>query len=755
MPIAFSTSLAPGADVTLDAVSTQQYTNITPIDFSASVPAGSEARCIDLPKGLGIMRDAHRIIGAPFITQSATTVNIHIKPPTGSNFWVRVDITVTASADTVYDNGGSGYTDASFVTGLSEFGTSYTGAGCVVELAAGATIDISGVSGGMNNRFRGLTSPIIIKSINPSNPATITGKPWDFATSVVEETGNVSFVDLLFDVAQTSAGNYDYGDTLPTDSCIGVAGSAQLFNVATLDCKFKSDVSAASTKNPVKTEMAGIAISRDADRITVYGCEFTELFNGMLGTGSNTLFAKNTMHDCWGDMFRASTGSVTKTADYILSADNYLYDSVSDGLIRHADGLQMGGSASGGEMTNFERRGDVSSDTTKDELPAIAPGFNNSNAVEASTNQTASSTDDVLYRMETDIAVGDLSVTLPAISSVADGWECCVQKYSADTTHTVTVIRNGSDTINGAGANYTIDGKWMAVRFHKQGASATNWSIQIYSPGVQHGLYQNDGGLDQLTGGLVWYCAATSGQYAGHSFEVDFTNVEVENCTLVPVNYGDIDGDGVVTPNDFENNGSWPAISLNSATANGASRELIVERCAAAAIVKGSGATGTLTVTDSDTGATSTTKSTITSRYVGGGAKFANRLDAIRAMRHLKGGPLDGTGRGAIGIGVADLGYDFINMRPRLPGAPTVTTAPVISGSDSAGFTISTAAVFSESLTTSYQWLRDGEPISGATSSTYAGDTGAASGSKVSLRVTGASTLGDPIADSTNEIEKP
>lgn len=740
----FDVTVFSPSDVTLGAVSTQQFTNITPIDLTSHCPSGSRAYCIDMPEGLEVMSKSLRVIGSPVNTQSETNANVYIVPPAADPFWIHIPIEVTASADTVYDNGGSGYTDTSFFS-LTEFGTSYTGAGCVVKLAAGANIDNSAVSN--SGRFAGLTSPIIIQSIDPTNPATL----HSFIFSGPSGTaGNVSLVDIIFDRPQTGS-TISPGGALATQAIVGGAGSVSVENVAVIRCQFSSDVAAASTKTLPKGEVAGINTGRPWNRATIWGCTFQNLFNGVLGTGSNFLVARNTMTDCWGDMFRCSPSSVNKTASYVLCCDNFLGNSVSDGLLRHADGFQMGGAGGTGyTITDVERRGDISAESSLAELPAIAPAFWNANLVSASTNQTASSTDDVLYRMATDTAAGNLTVQLPDISTVAVGWERCVQKYSADTSHSVAVLRNGADTINSVGADYVISGPWKAVRFHK-GSAGTNWSIQIYGPGQQHGLYQDDGGLDSWTTGLIWACGTISSQFAGHSFEVLTDDVEVEYCTLVRSIFGDIDGDGLTDANDYAALSSYPSIQLRN-TSSGV--DIVVSNCTAAGIAKDAGAAGTVTQSNNDTGQ-SASSAAVAARFVGEGARTANRLDTIRGIRHKKSGPLDGTDIGAVWIGVADGAYDFVNMRPRLPGAPTVTTAPVITGSDASGFTISTAAAFSTTLPITYQWLRDGVAISGATNETYSGDSGAANGSKVSLRVTGVASLGDAIADSVNEIEKP
>jgi hypothetical protein len=75
-------------------------------------------------------------------------------------------------------------------------------------------------------------------------------------------------------------------------------------------------------------------------------------------------------------------------------------------------------------------------------------------------------------------------------------------------------------------------------------------------------------------------------------------------------------------------------------------------------------------------------------------------------------------------------------VEPALPAAPTATSPPVITGAPVVGQTLSsTTGVFAgEEIVYTYEWLRDGTPITGATVSTYT-QTGADEGHKLSVRV--------------------
>lgn len=728
-----STAGAAGGEdtnVTLDAISATQYSNIEPVDFSSSVPSGSRAYSIQMPEGLEVMSKALKIIGSPVATQSETTAEIIVVPPSGPNYTVSVPITVTAAGGATY-----AISTVADLYALTEFGTSYTGAGCIINLAAGATFDLTAYSN--SSRFQGLTSPIIIKSADPSDPATITGKGFAFA-GASGTVGNVSFVDLIFDIAQTGT-TVSPGGSIATQGMILGAGSVSLENIAVIRCQFSSDVGPGSDKYLPKGEIVAIQTGRPINRLTVWGCTFQNLFNGVLGAGLNCLVGRNTMTECWGDLFRVSPDSVDKELDTVLSCDNFLGQSTANGLLRHADGLQMGGNGAGSTAVDFERRGDISSDGLLAELPATAPGFWNANLIQASTNQSATTVDDRLYWMETDVAAGNLTVALPSVGALGATFEQCVQKFSGDTEYSVTVTRNGSDTIDGVAADYVIEGAWKAVRFYR--TSATNWNTQVYGPGQQHGLYQDDGGLDSLTGALFWACGTTSSQFAGHSFEVLTSDSEVEYCSLARAVYGDVDGDGILDANDYVGNAAYPAIQLRNPSA---SAELSVSNSVAATIAKDVSSSGTLTTSNNDTGQTGTT-STVSDRFVGGGARSATRLEAIKNLRHVPGGPLDGSGIGAIWLGLADGPYDFVNMRPRIPGAPSVTTMPVIA-LGTGEYEITTAPAFSGTVgTLTRQWYLDDVEIDGETGTTLS-TTGLASGD-VSLRFVGPSALGDCIVE--------
>lgn len=74
-----------------------------------------------------------------------------------------------------------------------------------------------------------------------------------------------------------------------------------------------------------------------------------------------------------------------------------------------------------------------------------------------------------LIRMTT--TSGALTVTLPAISGLPDGFNVTVVKWTGDTNN-VTVQRSGSDTINGS-TSYVLDAQYKAATFVADKESST------------------------------------------------------------------------------------------------------------------------------------------------------------------------------------------------------------------------------------------------------------------------------------------
>ena len=733
-----------GNNITLGSVSKQQYHSMEPIDLSSYTDTGDKLYSIDLPEGLELMRDGHRILGAPINTQSETNISVYCQSATESDFWIYVPLTVTASTDTGYV-----VSNSTEFYALAEVGSGYTGPGCVITLSAGAVLDDTGTS--HFNRFSGLTSPIIIRSADTGNPGTWSGKTFGFQASSAA-AGDVAFVNVNFSLDQdTGLGPRTASDTLIASGCVEDFSSVTPTAISFINCKFESNVQPATSKEIPSNGVAGVYFSRDSERVSVVNCEFTKMFVSVIGAGSNFLMKGCESYETWDDLLRATTGDVTGISSYVMVADNAIYNTVSDGYQRHADMIQIGSGKSGGYMNYFEGRGNFYSESTLRELPTLATSFNKT--ITTSSNVVLDTGGDHgNYRMETDVAGTDLSVTLPAIASVANGWECCVVKFSGDTGGTVSVIPNGSETIDSDTGSYQFSGTWKSIRFYKNGSA---WSTRIYQFGVQGMLYQDDGGLSYMDNSVSWYSGGISVSQTGNSNEVPLRNTSIENVTLAACLPGDVDGDGIIDRGDgFDANVDKPYIWVR---ASDTGQSFTIQDCIVGDIqIDDTGVREHVTITNTDTGQTTSDSGSVTGRFVGEGAPADSRIEIIRNLRIKKGSVNDGQSRGAVGIGMADMGYDFINKRPRLPGAPNVTTAPVIQ-EDTGGtsYSISTAAAFSESLTETTSW----HLIKGRRVVTVVADTGSVipksaitDSGDLFARVTGASSLGDAIADSTNLI---
>jgi hypothetical protein len=730
------------ANVIADAQTITQYVPVA-IDLSPYTSPGDRLYAIDLPEGLEVMADAHRILGAPTTTQTATTHNVYCQAASGPDFWITIDFTVTAPPGNVYTT----VTNLAQMVALPEFANAYSGNGCVIELGAGVQIDLT--TANFFGKFRNLTSPIVIKSADLGNRASFTGNNWTFNGTSPDVMGDISFVDIDFTAGQAGPARA-FDDPLPgVRQHITVAGSTSIEKVAAIRCKFISDVPDASSRTQPKDEVGGVRMTNPSNRIAIWGCTFTQLFNGVAVIGTNILVARNEQFRSWGDMVRVAVSPGNPTTQYVLVCDNTLYDSTADGFIRHPDGVQMfaSGGTVDGSVQDFERRGDLAfSGTTYVEMSATPPAYGTGDYVDSSTNENATTVDFSTYRLRTDTAGSDLTLTLPAIASVGTGFTINVQKYSGDTLYDVIVARNTATTINGISSDYSFSGKFKSVLFSK--TSATNWSAVVGGIGIQNGLYQDDGGLDELNRSLIWYGITTSQTLAGHSFEVIPKNAKVESCTLIRAIPQDIDGDGIIDANDGYGTEGYPLVILRG---NAADSELTVTKTIAPGISKDVGAPlSTLTQSDNDTSQGAVDANT-QSLFVGEGKIPFNRAEQIYFAQHKTTGAAAGTGRGAISYGPATLGYDFLNKRVRIPGAPECTAPPVIQLSGST-YQITTDATFDKAGTKSYQWCCNHEPIAGQTGTTLT-QANAPAG-RITLRVTlPDATYGDCIAESNGLIE--
>lgn len=725
-----------GNDVTLSAVSTQQFAVMDPIDLSAHTSSDDKVYCMDLPDGVEIMRDANRVFGAPTAAQSETIISVYVEAASGPDFWIYIPLTVTASADPTYN-----VSNVSELLALAEFGSGYTGPGCVINLTAGATIDIEGVK--FFGRFTGLTSPMIIKSADPNDKATIANCEWIFAASGVD-AGNVSFVDILATLDQDPAPR-NPEDNLPFNGMFKDGSTVKVVACAWIRCTMESNVQPATSKVVPTESVHGIIFTRDTERIVVWDCTFTRLFNAVNVLGDDFLYGRCDVYEVWGDLHRATTGDVTGQARFALICDNALFNTTADGFQRHSDLFQLGGGKAGSRVDDLELRANVYSDTTLRELPTVSHQTFTSTRL-LSANTALGQTTGVYYRVETDVAGSDITLPFPDPAVVGDGFEICVMKFSGDQDYKVTAERYGSELIGGVAADYDIAGSWNAVRFYTSGG---NWLVHLHSTGVQGLLLQDDGGLVLMNRVLAWHCGGITGMQNANSNEVLAQNYTMEKCTFVHGQFSDVNGDGIVDKADGMQSVDQPWVWLRNPGEN----DVTVRDTVAGRIFMETGknpAGGTLTQINNNTDQASASPEITKAFFVGEGRAEGSRLDIIRGMRIKKGSALDGTGIGAVGIGLADGSYDWINKRPRLPGSPNVVTAPIITDTGTS-YTISTAAEFSAAVTPTIEWFVNDQAIDGETGSTLL-SANVPSDGLIRVRVTGTSSLSPAIVESVNAI---
>ncbi|MDJ0513012.1 MAG: endo-1,4-beta-xylanase [Methyloceanibacter sp.] len=584
-----------------------QYAHITPIEVSSYIPGAYEYvhsyNLIDtdgttvietgLPRGVTVHNRTGRMTGAPVEAQAAASCTVWGLDAAGTVIGTQTfNITVTAHAGTVR----SVSNQAEFYA-LNELSTTYTGPGAIVEVAAGASIDIDIVSGGNYGRFTGYedATPLVIRSADPDNPGTITmnTRSWSFDGPNAATYGNVYFDNITFfrPWQGATAGPGAVFSTTPLFSTGGASNGQSYRNIGCHNCRFYSTVIDARTKGVIKTgEMTAFLFSGNSDttsNITITSCEGYNLFNFGLFRGVDVHIENSFLRDSWGDFARIAPNT-DRDADNISIVNCWHYGQNCDGLIRHADFIQGASTGGNNRTRNLDIRGNVvfASNPGFASLPAITPAFNNTNMVFASTNQTASTINNVLYRLECDVAASDLTLQLPAISTVPNLFQICLQNYG-ESAFKATALRNGSDTIDGAAANLDLPGNFQAIRFYKNGAGATGWTIQRYGPAMQSVALQNQIGLLEYVRPNIAYNIFWDTLFLGIGLDASALDGRIRHCSVIPDKpQVDINGSGTIGPEDGAYaTAGWPAFSARGGGT------LTIENSFAAAIFNDSGAT--------------------------------------------------------------------------------------------------------------------------------------------------------------------
>lgn len=613
--VGFGTKSAtsPAGDVVPDQT-WYQYAFITPLEMSTYIPGAAEYRHTynltdtdgttvietGLPKGVTINNRTGRMSGAPVEAQAAGSCTVWGLDAAGAIVGTQTfTITVNAHTGTVRP-----VSNAAELAAVEEYGAGYTGPGAIIEIAAGATIDVDAITGANWGRFTGYddATPLVIRSADPNNPGTFTmdTRSWSFDGPNPVPHGNVFFDNItLFRPWQGSvAGPGASLATSPIVTTGGTGGGKGYRNIGFYNCRLSSTVADARTKPSVLTgEMTAFLFNGDSDatsNIAIVDCEGSDLFNFGIFRGLDVNLVGNTLRDSWGDFARIAPNT-DLDADNINIIDNAHYGQTCDGLIRHADFVQGASTGGNNRTRNLNILGNIvfAGDQGFRSLPAIAPWFNNPNMVIASTNQTASTTDQILYRLECDVAAGNLTLQLPDISTVPNLFQVCLQNYGVS-AFTATALRFGSDTIDGVAADLPLPGNFQAVRFFKNGASATNWTIQRYGPAMQSINLQDDVGLIEYVAPNIAYNICWDTLLLGIGFEAPVDDGLIKHCSVIPDKpQSDIDGSGSIGPED----GAYEIISNPAFAARGGGT-LTIENSFAASVFNDSGATITQTNVD-------------------------------------------------------------------------------------------------------------------------------------------------------------
>ena len=656
--------IAPVGNV--PAQSYTQYTFPTTLDMSSYFTSGAKYfYCDELPEGMDIMLKNGRVLGAPVEVQAARKCTVWAYNSDFSQAATQTfDLTVAAYTGTIRTP-----VDTTALLAVPEFATNYSGPGAIVQLAAGVSYDWDSIS--PLDRCVGLTSPLVFISSDLGNRSTLAGgslRAVQFTANAGKSIGNLAFISVNL--------HRDQPDPIPSrPSLLGQnkdivsLGGEDPSNIVFWDCDVTSDCPEPRTKVFAKSEMNGIYTNSSENRppvnIAITNCRFKDLFNAVQIRGTNTLMKKLTIFDHWGDMVRPVPFGA-ETSQYMMIADCDFYDSISDGYVRHSDVVQAfgqgGGTGGDKRIHDLEIRGTLQFPGSKSytQPPSIDSKYA-LKYLETTTSETVTGSDDLqLYRMQPIVAGAQLNLTLPAANSVANGFAVCAQKWDIGQAFGVTVIPDGSDTINGQGSNYTFTGDFMAVQFTSNGISA--WNITIYQPGAQDFLMQANSLVeykDVVIHGTLHHTVL----FAGTSFQAPPSNVHILNQSMIADIPPDKNGDGVADIAD----GAGPSPSVASISHRAASGDMTVQNSVSGpqGFVGGS---GTFDIINS-VGTMNATQAPTVQALVQTSFDPQTKGQAIAFGRPVRGSAIDTIPAiGAVGHTVYGGYYDWHRRRPNIPG---------------------------------------------------------------------------------------
>ena len=186
-----------------------------------------------------------------------------------------------------------------------------------------------------------------------------------------------------------------------------------------------------------------------------------------------------------------------------------------------------------------------------------------STVIDKSANYTVTSSDaGALIRVTT--TSGAITITLPAISTVTDGFKIAVVKWTGDSNN-ISIVRSGSDTING-GTSSAISTQYSSSTFvadfetnqwfvSSSGTGATNIIIDSFSGNGSTVAFtlSGDPGNEQNTQVFIGGVYQQKSTYSVSSTTLTFSTApptgtsNIEVVWTVPLAIG-IPSDGVVTP---------------------------------------------------------------------------------------------------------------------------------------------------------------------------------------------------------------
>lgn len=305
---------------------------------------------------------------------------------------------------------------------------------------------------------------------------------WNFLGNGVSGTnwvGGVTFkgIDFFRPIS------WWYDNDVGSDSnahlvAIANAGTSYGKNISFDYCRFRSDMGRARSSNFYANYPFSIA-NGGTDTFSVTNCVFANIAGGAVLRGPDNTFNNNELYGLWNDGVRVLNGAASylDTTDFQVK-NNYIHDEQANGWIYHTDFLHMFGTGTGRNTGPGVIQGNIIIPGYYGNRDSVAGGsaslFDTGTAIAA--DRTVVLGDDgthfsVVYQS------GAIVVTLPSRASVSAGWKISVGRKNYG-RHAVSVVRAGSDTINGSASPVLLPNIYDTVLIET--GAAGNW---IATPG--------------------------------------------------------------------------------------------------------------------------------------------------------------------------------------------------------------------------------------------------------------------------------